>query len=66
MHKDDITKKEEIQPSPVYIHTPSVGTTDFAIDQYGTKHAIEQPKENQYPDRTDSTASEYYGRKRKC
>jgi hypothetical protein len=44
-----------------------LGTTDYAKDQYQGKNefAIQNQQGAQYPDRTDSTNTEYYGRRRR-
>lgn len=44
------------------------GVTDYAKDQYyGTEFGVERDIDNVYPDRTDSTSKEYYGKERdKC
>lgn len=66
MCHDNDDPKEEIQPSPIYIHTPISGTTDFAQEQYSSKFAVDKPKEDQYPNRTDTAGNtEFYGKKRR-
>lgn len=56
--------KQEIQPDPIYVHTPIAGTTDFAQDQYTPKHAIEQPGGDKYPERTDTSGdTDFYGKR---
>lgn len=63
MHDEEI-KKQQIQQDPIFVHTPSAGTTDFATEQYhGIEYAINKPADKQYPERTDSTGTEFYGKK---
>lgn len=64
---DELEKtKQEIQPDPIYVHTPIAGTTDFAKEQYDSKFAMNKPEDQQYPNRTDTAGdTDFYGKRRR-